>query len=130
MVAAIDDTVFDLRSPTRLDRALEQFGGYDHNFVLDGKANELRAVAWVSEPSSGRNLELCTDQPGCQLYTGNGLDGSLPGKGGAVYRRHQGLCLETQRPPNAIHHPGWPTPVLQPGATYRHRMECRFTVTP
>ena len=82
----------------------------------------------VDDEVSGRRVELWADQPGCQVYTANGLDGSLRGKGGARYARWQGLCLETQLHPDAIHHPDWPSPVLRPGERYQHHMVFRFGV--
>jgi aldose 1-epimerase len=74
-------------------------------------------------------MELATDQPGLQLYSGNGL-ASLPGKDGALYERYAGVCLESQLFPDAINQagkPGWPDAVLRPAIVYRHRMIHRFT---
>ena len=88
--------------------------------------DQLRPVATLRDPASGRSLELLADQPGVQLYTGNFLDGSVRGKGGVVYRQHAGLCLETQKYPDSIHHDAWPSPILRPGQTYRHTMVYRF----
>lgn len=104
-------------------------GGYDHNFVLDGEGSGLHRAAWLRSPASGVTMELWTDQPGVQFYTGNWL-GDLAGKDGAVYPKHGGLCLETQVFPDAINRrgsAGWPDPVLREGETYRHRMEHRFS---
>jgi aldose 1-epimerase len=75
-------------------------------------------------------MELSANQPGVQFYTGNFLDGSVKGRGGATYVKHSGLCLETQKYPDAIHHPDWPQPVLRPGETYRHVMVHRFSTLP
>jgi aldose 1-epimerase len=72
-------------------------------------------------------MELRSSEPGLQLYTGNFLDGTSKGKGGATYPRHAGLCLETQKFPDAVNHPGWISPVLRPGETYRHVMVHRFS---
>ncbi len=72
-------------------------------------------------------MELLTTEPGVQFYTGNFLDGSVKGKGGAVYVKHGGFCLETQKYPDAVHHPEWPSPILRPGETYRHVMVHRFS---
>jgi aldose 1-epimerase len=68
-----------------------------------------------------------SDQPGVQVYMGNFLDGTLRGKAGAVYVPNGGLCLETQKHPDSIHHPEWPSVRLAPGQTYRHVMVHRFT---
>ncbi|MFM7107284.1 MAG: aldose epimerase family protein [Planctomycetaceae bacterium] len=104
-------------------------GGVDHDFVIrewkpDGA---LRPVAVLTDPASGRSLEILSDMPGVQVYTGNYLDGTLRGKAGAVYAKHAGICLETQFHPDSVHHPEWPSPRLEPGSTYRHTMVHRFT---
>jgi aldose 1-epimerase len=70
---------------------------------------------------------VLSDQPGVQVYMGGFLDGTLKGKGGAVYVRNGGLCLETQRYPDSVHHADWPSPRLDPGQTYSHTMVHRFT---
>jgi aldose 1-epimerase len=113
----------DLRAD---DEQLRLAGGYDHNFALDGTPGTLRPAARVEEPRSGRVLEILTTQPGVQLYTGNSLDGSLVGRGGRRYGRHAGLCLETQRFPDAPHHPHFPSAVLRPGERYQEETRFRF----
>jgi len=100
--------------------------GIDHNFVIDGPAGRLRAVATLRDPGSGRVLSLWSDQPGLQVYTANHLGAGPLGKRGAVYRRRHGVCLETQLFPDAANRPGWPSPLLRPGEIYRHRMVHRF----
>jgi len=106
-------------------------GGVDHNFLVRGWKPDgaLRTAAVLRDPASGRSMELLTDQPGIQVYTGNYLDGSVKGKGGTAYPRHGAICLETQKYPDAIHHegqPDWPSVRLDPGRTYRHTMVHRF----
>jgi aldose 1-epimerase len=106
-------------------------GGVDHNFLVRGWKPDgaLRTAAVLRDPASGRSVELLTDQPGVQVYTGNYLDGSVTGKGAAVYPKHGAVCLETQKYPDAIHHAGqadWPSVRLDPGQTYRHTMVHRF----
>lgn len=103
--------------------------GVDHDYVVRGwePDGELRTAAILRDPASGRTLEVLSDQPGVQVYMGNFLDGSLTGKAGAVYGPNAGICLETQRHPDSVHHPDWPTVRLDPGATYRHVMVHRFT---
>ncbi len=103
-------------------------GGYDLNFCVDGADGKMRICARVSDPRSGRTLEVESDQPGLQFYSGNFLDGTLKGKGGAVYQQHQGFCLESQKYPDAIHHKNFPSVVLRPGEEYRHHMIHRFGV--
>ena len=107
-------------------------GGYDHNYVLDQAPKGMGGM-WLSailhDPKSGRTMEVWSNQPGIQFYTGNFLDG-IPGKNGAVYQKNGALCLETQAFPDSINKqgkPGWPNVVLKPGETYRHNMVHRFT---
>jgi aldose 1-epimerase len=131
-LSPVAGTPFDFREAKPIGRDLAAVGGdpvgYDHNLVVDGRG--LRLVCRVTEPRSGRTMELYSDQPGCQFYSGNFLDGSISGKGGAVYAQYQGFCLETQLFPDAIHQPAWPSPVLRPGETYRHVMITRFGTAP
>ena len=103
--------------------------GVDHNYAIrewqaDGR---LRPAAVLRDPASGRALEILTDQPGLQVYMGNFLDGTLSGKAGAVYAPNAAVCLETQKFPDSVHHPEWPSVRLDPGQTYRHTMVHRFT---
>lgn len=108
-LANVDGTVFDLTSPTLLRDVIFKVpgGGYDHNFVIGGgnKFNKkLPLIAKVWHSKSGRVMELFSDQPGCQIYTGNGFPahGSLVGKKGTVYSTHGGLAIEAQNFPDAI----------------------------
>jgi aldose 1-epimerase len=133
-IRPVEGTPFDLRSPApigaRLDAPDEQlrYGrGFDHNYVLRaGAANELRLAARVSEPTSGRVMEVLTTEPGLQLYTGNGLDGA-GGVNGRSYRRGDGLCLETQHFPDSPNHPAFPSTVLRPGQRFRSTTIYRFS---
>jgi aldose 1-epimerase len=129
---AVAGTAFDFTRAKRIgaehaETGLANTAGYDHNFAVNGKPGELRAAVRAHDPSSGRVMELLTTAPGVQLYTGNFLDGKTVGKGGAVYRKHAGFCLETQHYPDSIHKPDWPSVVLRPGETYRHVMVHRFS---
>jgi len=114
----------------RLPAADANPGGVDHDFVTRGWRHDgaLRPVAVLRDPASGRTLEVLSDQPGVQVYTGNHLDGTLRGKGGATYATHAGICLETQLHPDSVHHADWPSPRLDPGTTYRHTMVHRFSI--
>ena len=95
-------------------------GGYDHNFVLDKpKPGALSLAAEVYDPKSGRVMKISTTQPGIQFYTGNYLDGTVTGKGGKVYKKNYGLCLETQHFPDSPNQAYFPTTTLRPGQTYR-----------
>lgn len=131
-IEPVAGTPLDLRRPARIGDAVDALVGtpalgYDHNLVLDGPPGTLRLAARVSDPASGRVLELHTDQPGLQLYTGNRLDGQT-GKDGRRYIRHGGLCLEPQHHPDAIHHPRFPSILLEPGDGYEHVSLFRFGV--
>lgn len=110
-------------------------GGYDHNFVLSQLPKSEYGM-WISailrDPKSGRMMEIWSNQPGIQFYTGNFLDG-IPGKAGAVYQKNGALCLETQAFPDSINKQGkagWPNVVLRPGQTYQHDMVHRFVSAP
>ena len=127
-------TPFDFKRPTaigaRIDQPDEQlkFGnGYDHNFVVNGRAGVVRLAARATDPKSGRVMEVWTDQPGVQFYTGNFLEGTAPGKGGAVYGRRSAFCLETQHFPDSPNHPEFPTTVLRRGARFRSTTVYKFS---
>lgn len=129
-VRPVDGTPFDLRGGVGLGEALEAVGGlgFDHNWCLEGPAGELRPVAWLEHPASGRRMELATDQPGLQVYTGGYLSERVVGKGGRRYCRFAGLALESQRFPDSPNIGHFPSARLDPGGTYRHRMQLRFGV--
>jgi len=140
-IAPVQGTPFDFRTPTAIGARVDQrqdlqirFGhGYDHNWVLNrgGAASDaLVLAARVVEPSSGRTMEISTTEPGLQFYSGNFLDGSITGKGGAVYRFRYGMALETQHYPDSPNHPNFPSTILRPGQEYRSRTVFRFGVTP
>jgi len=104
-------------------------GGYDLNFVVNGEPGTMRAVSRAVDPASGRVMEIESDAPGVQFYSGNFLDG-ITGKGGAVYAKHGGFCLETQIFPDAVNRqgtPGWPPVLLSPDEEFRHVMIHRFS---
>jgi aldose 1-epimerase len=96
------------------DEQLKFCGGYDQNWVLDHPRGQLALAAEVSEPETGRTIEVWTDQPGMQFYTGNFLDGSKIGKRGTPYAIHTGFCLETQHFPDSPNHPEFPSTILRP----------------
>ncbi len=130
----VGGTPFDFREITAVgarirhnDEQLRHGRGYDHNFCLDN-GGQLRLAARLEAPRSGRVLELLTDQPGVQLYSGNYLDGSTAGKGGRLYRQSDALCLEPQIWPNAPNRPDFPSPRLTADKTYRHHTVYRFSV--
>ena len=137
-IASVQNTPYDFRESKPIGRDIGQLpgdggedpGGYDINFALNGEVGTMRLAARVSEPSSGRKMEVHTDVPGVQLYTGNYLDGSLNGKGETVYNKHAGFCLETQHFPDAINKegtPGWQSVILRPGEVYSHSLLFKFS---
>lgn len=104
-----------------------RFGnGFDHNWVLKTPAGESELCAKAWDPKSGRAMEVYTDLPGMQFYTGNFLNEDLPGKGGAAYPRRSGYCFETQYYPNAINMPDFPSPVLKAGETFQSTTTYKF----
>jgi aldose 1-epimerase len=130
----VTGTPMDLRHPTRIgdhiDDDDEQLGygnGFDHNWVLNRTSGELQFAARVTEPQSGRVLEVSTTEPGVQFYTGNRLDGSIAGKAGQTYRSRSGFCLETQHFPNSPNQPEFPSTVLEPGETYLSKTVYTFS---
>jgi aldose 1-epimerase len=119
-ILAVAGTPFDFTSPHAIgERIARVEGGYDHDFVLKSGGGALALAARVEEPESGRAMEIWTDQPAIQLYTGNFLDGTVVGKGGKAYHKHFAFCLETQHFPDSPNHPNFPTTTLEPGQTYR-----------
>jgi len=133
-IAPVEGTPFDFRTAhligERIGAEHEQlaFGqGYDHNWVLSGAPGHgMTHAATVVEPSSGRTLEIFTTEPGIQFYSGNFLDGTLTGKGGAVYHHRTGFCLETQHYPDSPNKPEFPSTILRPGEEYRTTTVFRF----
>jgi aldose 1-epimerase len=131
----VDATPFDFRKPHRVglrirdvNEQLQIRKGYDHNYCLRGGATGgPRLAARVEDPSSGRSLELWTNQPGVQFYSGNFLDGTVTGKYGRVHRQYDALCLEPQVYPNTPNWPDFPSARLDPGQTYRHAVLYRFS---
>jgi aldose 1-epimerase len=100
--------------------------GYDHNFVLDGGGDGPHRAAYVVEPRSGRSMEILTTQPGVQFYSGQFLDGTHGGRGGARYGPYAGFCLEPQHFPDSPNQAQFPNTVLRPGETYRQSIVYRF----
>ncbi|HEX6559040.1 MAG TPA: aldose epimerase family protein [Longimicrobiales bacterium] len=134
-IVSVEGTPFDFRSPTAIgarinnaDPQLKNGGGYDHNFVLDRKGRDLELAARVTEPTTGRTLEIRTTEPGIQFYSGNFLDGTIKGKAGKVYPYRGGFCLETQHYPDSPNQPSFPSTILHPGEEYRTRTVFTFGV--
>jgi aldose 1-epimerase len=141
---SVQGTPLDFTSPTPIGARIEQLPatkGYDHNFMLrhralpDGtsstiplgvKAFPLLLAARVREPKSGRVMEMYTTEPCVQLYTANGLDGKLKGKGGAAYPSYGAFCLEAQHVPDSVNHPNFHSVILNPGQTYQQTTVYKF----
>jgi len=132
----VEGTAFDFRSPTRIgdrirdggDEQLRVGRGYDHNWVVTrAPATDLQLLARMEDPRSGRVMEIHSNQPGIQFYSGNFLDGTVTGKAGAIYRMGDGLCLEPQVFPDTPNKPEFGSAELKPGQVYRNKIVYRFS---
>ena len=133
-LAPVEGTPFDFRKPTAIgarinddNDQLKKGKGYDHNWVLDSGGGKLSEAAEVYEATTGRVMQVWTDEPGVQFYTGNFLDGTITGKDGKVYQRRYALCLETQHFPDSPNHPKFPSTELKPGEKYHTVTIYRFS---
>ncbi|MDO6432737.1 aldose epimerase family protein [Flavitalea sp. BT771] len=128
-IKSVEGSPFDFRSPRKIgERIMETAFGYDHNYVLNGNGQGLRRVATLSDPISGRRLEVFTDQPGMQFYSGNNLDGSFVTSEGKAIGRQCAVCLETQHFPNSPNEPGFPSTILRPGEEFRSVTKYRVSI--
>lgn len=135
-IRSVEGTPLDLRTPKVIGDDVEsdyepmQFaGGYDHNWCLDTNCDINVLAAKLTSPKTGISVEVYTDQPGIQFYSGNFIPGTFTGKNGILYPKRSGVCLETQIYPDAVHHPEWgQNPYLNPGETYTHECIYKFTV--
>jgi len=133
-LAKVENTPLDFRQPQVIgDRINDDFiqlkysGGYDHNWVINGYDGKVKKAVELYEPVSGRVLEVLTDQPGVQFYSGNFMNGTITGKGGVVYNHRTGLCLEPQHFPDSPNKPDFPSTILRPGETYKQTTIYRFS---
>jgi len=130
-IAAVKGTPLDFTTTKRVGRDISELVdtawlGYDHNFILKEKPSAApEFAARLTDPGSGRVMEVWTTEPGVQLYSGNFLFGQQ-GKGGKVYEKRGALCLECQHFPDSVNHPDFPTTILQPGETYRQTTVHKF----
>jgi aldose 1-epimerase len=133
-VQSVSGTAFDFTKPTAIGARIESkdpqidFGkGYDHNFLLTRRGQTLVMAARVSEPTTGRVMEVWTTAPAVQLYTVNGLKGNLTGKSGKVYGYRGAFCLEPQHFPDSPNNPQFPSTIVRPGTPYRSTTVFRFS---
>ena len=131
-IVPVEGTPMDFRTPTPVGARINDYdfvqlkngNGYDHNWVLNTKGDLSQVAAKLTSPESGITLEVYTNEPGIQVYTGNFLDGTVTGKKGFVYNQRASVCLETQHYPDSPNKADWPSVVLEPGQTYNS--ECIF----
>jgi aldose 1-epimerase len=133
-MADVTGTPFDFRKPTPIGARINdpnpvlQYGpGYDHNWVINKPLGLYDLQARVVEPTSGRVMEVWSDEPGLQFYAGNFLDGTIKGKGGVVYQKRTGFCLEPQHYPDSPNKPNFPSVVLLPGQTFHNTIVYKFS---
>lgn len=135
-IMAVKNTPFDFNTPktiapsvTDFDNEQVKFGnGFDHNWVLKTKGDATQVAAKLTCPTSGITLEVYTDEPGIQVYTGNFLDGTVKGKKGITYPQRASVCLETQHYPDSPNKPQWPSVILEPGQTYHSHCIFKFGI--
>ena len=130
---SVEGTPFDFRKPHAIgerinstDEQIVMAKGYDQNFVLNRTGNGLELAARVTDPKTGRVMEVLTTQPGLQFYSSNFLDGTIHGKGGKVYGPRAAFCMETQHFPDSPNHPSFPSTELKPGERYQTTTMYRF----
>ena len=135
--ADVTGTPFDFRTPTAIGARINEtntsaqlsYGpGYDHNWVINKPLGQFGLQARVTDPKSGRAMEVWSDQPGLQFYAGNFLDGTLTGKDGKVYQRRSAFAMEPQHYPDSPNHSNFPSTELKPGETYHCTIEYKFSV--
>lgn len=132
----VSGTAFDFLKPTKIGKNIDDStnaqikiaGGFDHNYVFTDNSNKLKLGASVYEPLSGRVMEMYTTEPAVQLYTANNLSGKTKGKGGVLYGKRSGFCLETQHYPDSPNKPSFPSTVLRPGEKFSSTTVYKFSV--
>ncbi len=135
-IDSVKNTPMDFTTAKAIGQDIDKFefvqlkngNGYDHNWVLNTAGDVTKLAAKVSSPVSGIALEVYTNEPGIQVYTGNFLDGTAKGKKGIVYKQRTGICLETQHYPDSPNKPNWPSVILEPGKVYNSQCIYKFTV--
>lgn len=135
-ILPVKDTPMDFNTPKAVGQDIDKFdfvqlkngNGYDHNWVLNTNGDIHQLAAKLTSPTSGISLEVYTNEPGIQVYSGNFLDGTLTGKKDIVYNKRASVCLETQHYPDSPNKPEWPSVILEPGQTYHSECIFKFTV--
>jgi aldose 1-epimerase len=127
-------TPFDFRRPKTVgqdiraqEHTLKRFGGYDHNFVLNGSDGGVRKAAELYDAASGRRMLVFTDLPGVQVYTANSFGEGVKGNGGIPLKAHHAICMETQFFPDSVNRPEFPYENLKPGRPFRSTTIYKFT---
>jgi aldose 1-epimerase len=130
----VEGTPFDFRTPTAIGARINQddeqlkFGkGYDHNWIINKPLGQYGLMARVTEPTTGRVMEVFSSEPGLQFYSGNFLNGTLKGKGGWVYQFRSAFCMEPQHYPDSPNKPEFPSVVLKPGRVYHNLIVYKFS---
>lgn len=132
----VKDTPMDFITPKAIGQDITKYdfvqlkngNGYDHNWVLNTNGDITKPAARLTSPQSGITLEVYTNEPGIQVYTGNFLDGSIQGKKGITYNQRASVCLETQHYPDSPNKPQWPSVILEPGQTYNSECIFKFSI--
>lgn len=135
-IVTVKETPMDFTTPKTVGKEINNYdyiqlkngNGYDHNWVLNTNGDVSQLAAKVVSPASGVTLEVYTNEPGIQVYTGNFLDGTVTGKKGIVYNQRTGICLETQHYPDSPNKPEWPSVILEPGKVYQSTCIYKFGV--
>lgn len=135
-IAPVKDTPMDFTTPKAVGKDINNYdfvqlkngNGYDHNWVLNTKGDISQVAARLTSPETGITLEVYTNEPGIQVYTGNFLDGTVSGKKGIVYNQRASVCLETQHYPDSPNKADWPSVVLEPGQTYNSECIFKFSI--
>ncbi len=135
-ILPVKDTPMDFTTPKAIGQDIDNYdfiqlkngNGYDHNWVLNTNGDITEPAARLTSRETGITLEVYTNEPGIQVYTGNFLDGTVTGKKGVVYNQRASVCLETQHYPDSPNKPEWPSVILEPGQTYNSECIFRFDV--
>ncbi len=135
-IVPVAETPMDFTTPKTIGKDIDKYdykqlkngNGYDHNWVLNTAGDIKQVAAKLTSPTSGITLEVYTDEPGIQVYTGNFLNGTVKGKKGIVYKQRVAVCLESQHYPDSPNKPEWPSVVLEPGQTYHSHCIFKFNV--